>query len=162
LFECLDQQVVNIGTLVEGDLLAFEIGNALERAVFGNQNRLALWRRRLMCDIDERRARGLGKYRRRLADRTKINGADIEPLEKLGTGGKLRPLDFVTKWLQRLFDETFSLQQNERSVFLEADPDHAGFGAGLQRDLVRNGREGGGRQAELYDPAPRDLQGLFV
>ena len=41
-------------------------------------------------------------------------------------------VDLVTQRLQCLFGEAFSFQQNKRSVFLEPDPDHAGFGAGLR------------------------------
>src|SRR5207248_4841751 len=104
-FERLNQQVVDVGALVECDLLAFEIGNALKRAVLRNQDGLALGRWRLMCNIDKRRTRGLGKNRRRLPGRAEIDGADIEALEKLGTGGKLSPLDLVTQRLQCLFGE---------------------------------------------------------
>src|SRR5450432_3656981 len=67
LFQRLHQQVVNVGPLVQRDLLAPEIGDRIKLAVFGNKDGLAFRRGRLIGDILDRCARGLREDRRRLA-----------------------------------------------------------------------------------------------
>ena len=122
-FERLDQQVVDVRALVEGDVLALEVGDRLERAVGGDEDRLGPRRRRLVPDIDQRRAGRLGEDRRRLAGGAEVDGADIQPLEELRAGRELRPLDRVALGLQLLLEQPAGLEQDERAVFLEAEAD---------------------------------------
>ena len=42
--QCLDQQVLDVRALVEGDLAALQPGNVGDRRVLGNEDRLALRR----------------------------------------------------------------------------------------------------------------------
>ena len=91
----LHQQIVNVGALVQRDLLALEVGDRLDLAVLRHQDRLALRRRRLIGDILDRRARGLREDRRRFAGVAEIDRADIERFEQRRAGRKLRPHHLV-------------------------------------------------------------------
>ena len=102
LLQRLHQQVMDVRALVERDLLALEIGDGLDRAVLGHEDRLARGRGRLMRDIDERRAGGLREDRRRFAGIAEIDGADIDRFEQLRPGGELRPGHLEAERLQLL------------------------------------------------------------
>ena len=93
----LHQQIVNVGALVQRDLLAFQIGDRIQLAVLRHQDRLALRRRRLIGDILDRRAGGLREDRRRFAGVAEIDRADIERFEQRRAGRKFRPHHLVAE-----------------------------------------------------------------
>ena len=121
LLQGLDQEIVDVGALVERDLLAFEIGDRFQQAVLRHENRLALRRRRLIGDIPDRCTRGLRKNRRRFAGVAEIDGADIERFEQRRPGRKLRPNNLVAGGLQLVLERALALEQHQLAVFLETD-----------------------------------------
>lgn len=127
LFERLDQKIMDIRALVQGDLLALEIADRLDRAVLRHQDRLTARRRRLMRHIDEGRAGGLREDRRRLAGRAEIDGAHIQPLEELRSRRELGPAYAVAQGFERLFERALAFEQDERPIFLDADADRLGI-----------------------------------
>jgi len=89
----LDQQIMDVRTLVQRHALALEFGEAVDRAVFGNEYGFAARRRRFVPDIEQRRSGGLREDRRRFAGDAKIQRADVERLEQLRPAGEFRPGD---------------------------------------------------------------------
>ncbi len=115
---------MNVRALVQRYLLALEVGDALDRAVGLHEDRLAFRCRRLMGDVDERRACSLCEDRRCFTGRAEVDGANVQPFEKLRSCRKLRPFDGETKRLQGFLQRALALEQDERAVFLKADPQH--------------------------------------
>ena len=89
----LDEQIVNVRAFVQRDFLALQVGDGLERAVLGDQDRFGFRRRRFVADIDERRSRGLREDRGRFTGSAEIDGPDIECLEELRPRRELGPLN---------------------------------------------------------------------
>ena len=135
-FQCLDQQVLDVRALVEGDLAALQPGNVGDRRVLGNEDRLALRRRRLVADIEQRRARGLGEDRRRLAGGAEVDGPDVERLEQLRPARELGPGHRPALRAPAAFQQAALLEEHQRAVLLDADAQLA------------LGRERGQRQAQ--------------
>ena len=112
---------MDIRALVEGDLLAAQIGDGFERTVLRDQDRLALRGRRIVGKIDQRRAGSLRKDRRRFAGDAEIDRADIERFEERRSRRKFGPGHGVTERLQLLLQRSASLQEDQLAVFLETD-----------------------------------------
>src|SRR5580658_4226410 len=112
---------MNIGALVEGNLLALQIGKRVDRRVLRYQDRFALWRRRLIGHVDKRYACGLGENRRRFAGMSEIDCAGVERFKERRSRLKLPPVHFKTKRCELAFKSATALEQNEIAVFLVAD-----------------------------------------
>jgi len=124
LLQRLDQEVVDVGALVERDLLAFEVRDRFQRAVLRHEDRLALRRRRLIGDILERRAGGLREDRRGLTGVAEIDGADIECLEQRRARREFGPHHLVAVGGELRLQGALALEQHQLAVFLVADADH--------------------------------------
>jgi hypothetical protein len=123
LFQRPHQQIVDVRALVQRDLLAAKISHRFQRTVLRHQDGLASRGRRIVGEIDQRRAGGLRKDRRRLARNAEIDGADIEGFEQRGPGWKFRPGHAVAERLELVLECTPALEQDELAVFLVADAD---------------------------------------
>ena len=110
--------------------MPFSSATDLDRAVLGHKDRLARRGRRLVADVDQRGARGLGEDRRGFAGGAEIDRADIERFEELRSGRELGPGHGIAERLQLGFEQTLLLEQHERAVFLIADADGLVFGVG--------------------------------
>ena len=141
----LDQEVMDVRALVQGDLLAAQIGDGLDRAVLGDEDRLAERCRRLVGDVEEIRVVGLPEDRRRLPGRAEIDGPGIQRLQQRRPRGELGPAHPVAERRQLLLQQALALQQDQRAVFLVADADDLVLGARQQRaeDQEREGGEEG-------------------
>ena len=128
-----DQQVMDVGALVQRDLLALQVGHADERRVLRHQDRLTPRCRRLVGDVEQRGAGGLGEDRRRLARGAEIDCADVERFEQLRSARKLGPDHLPALRTEPLLEQAALLEQDERAVFLDADPNHP---------VDREGRQG--------------------
>ena len=129
---------MDIRAFVQRDLLALEVGDGLQRAVLGDQDRLGFGRRWLVAHIDEGSAGGLCEDRRGLASRAEVDRADVECLEQLRPGRELRPLDRIALRLQLFLKESLCFQQNERAVLLEPDTDDLVVRMGCSGRTQRN------------------------
>jgi hypothetical protein len=84
---------MHVRALVEGDALAFQIGDALDRRILGHQDRLALGCRGLDPGIDELGAGRLGEDRRGFAGGAEIDAARGQGLEQLRAAREFGPFD---------------------------------------------------------------------
>ena len=139
------QQVMHVGALVQGDLLALQLAHRLQRRVLGHQNRLAGRRRRLMRHVQQVGTGGLGEDRRRFAGGAEVDRADVQPLEQLRAAGKFGPLHLDALLGQALLQRALGLEQHQGAVLLIADSQ--GLGLSLSDGAEGNGRGKQGDQA---------------
>ena len=138
---------MHVGALVERHLLALEAFDRGNGAVRLHEDRFALRCRRLMRHVDEGSPGRLRENRRCLTRRAEVDGAHIEPFEKLGACRKLRPLDRIAKRFQRFLERSPALEQDQRAVFLIPDAQHLrGICSARRNDCNRRSGGTGGKQ----------------
>ena len=117
--QLLDQQVVHVRALVQGDLPALQVGHAQRRILAPGWPR---WRApRLAAHVHQRRACRLGEDRRGLAHRAEVDRAHVQAFQQLRAGGELGPLHRHALLGQALVQRAQRLDDGERAVFLKAD-----------------------------------------
>ncbi|MCY1291449.1 hypothetical protein D9M70_406360 [compost metagenome] len=152
VLQCAHQQVVHVGALVQRDLPALELGDGFDRRILRHQDRLAGRRRRLVGDVEQVGAGGLGEHRRGLAGDAEVDAADIQPFEQLRAAGEFGPLHPDALVREALLQRAAGLEQHQGAVFLIADPQ--GFGLGLGDGAESDGRgEQGGQTPTQSDSA---------
>ena len=137
------QQVLDVRALVERDLAALQAGDVGHREVLRDQDRLARRCGRLVADIEQGRAGGLGEDRRRLAGGAEVDGADVQRLQQLRAARELGPGDRPAFRRQPLLQQAALLEQHQRAVLLEADPQHLVGGERRQRQAQARCRQTG-------------------
>jgi hypothetical protein len=138
---------VHVRALVERDLLPFQFRHAAQGRCLGHDDRLGVRRRRLVADVDQVRARGLGKDRRRFADRAEVDAAHVQAFEQRGAGRELGPFDRDVLFGQAFFQGAAALQEREGAVFLVADAHLARRARSLGlRQIGEGSGDGGGKQ----------------
>ena len=136
-FQRGDQQVVDVGPLVQPHALALQIGYAADRRLLRDHNRFRFWVSGGVGKVDQIGLRRLGKGRRRIAGRGQIDTTDVQPLQHLRPGGEFDPAYGNALFFQALIQRAAVLQQREDIRLLIADVD------GFRRFGQRGGREGG-------------------
>lgn len=145
-FQRGDQQVVDVGPLVQPHALALQIGYAADRRLLRDHNRFRFWVSGGVGKVDQIGLCRLGKGRRRIAGGGQIDTADVEPLQHLRTGGEFDPADGNALFFQALIQGAAIFQQREDVRLLIADVD----------GLRRFGQRGGGRAARTSSQAGRN------
>src|SRR4051794_28052623 len=110
-------------SLAEGDTLAFEVGDRLDRRVLGNDDRLIVAVRFDGGHVSYPRATGLRENRRGIADEAEVDSADIEGLEQRRTELEIHPLDLDAEWLEDVLDRVALPHRRKESALLRADAD---------------------------------------
>src|SRR3954470_17487999 len=111
------------GSLAEGDTLAFEIGDRLDRRVLRNDDRLVVAVRFDGGHVSYPRAAGLRENRRGIADEAEVDGADIDGFEQRRTELKIHPLDLDAERLEDVLDRVALPHSRKESALLRADAD---------------------------------------
>jgi hypothetical protein len=122
---------MDVGSLVQGDVLALEVRYALQGTVLRHQDGFTVRSGGLITHIDQWGACGLGKDWRSFTGIAEVDRTGVQRFQELRSGWKLRPLDRVAKRLQLRFQKAFVLQEDQRAVLLIADADDL---------LIRGGR----------------------
>jgi len=105
-----------------------------------------------MSDIDERSTSGLRKDGRRFARRAEIDGAVIESVQKLRSGGILDPLDVVAERATACVRVAPALEEDESAIFLNLRAPRASPLAPEDPGVCET--EDGGRQSGFDETAP--------
>jgi hypothetical protein len=79
---------MNIGTFVKGHLLAFQVCDLSDRRLLADQNAFGFRSWKFVRRVDEVRTGGQRENRRRFAELSKINRADIQAFQQLRSGCK--------------------------------------------------------------------------
>ena len=117
-----DHHVVRAGALGESDALALQVGNGANAGVGGNENALPVGDRRSR-DIDDVGVRGLGKDRRRIADRAEIDAAGAHGFQQRRPRRELDPLDADLPAGEPLLQHGLLPRDHQHAGLLVADPD---------------------------------------
>eukprot|EP01022_Parablepharisma_sp_SALTPOND_P036530 TRINITY_DN997_c0_g1_i1.p2 TRINITY_DN997_c0_g1~~TRINITY_DN997_c0_g1_i1.p2 ORF type:complete len:956 (+),score=359.07 TRINITY_DN997_c0_g1_i1:4487-7354(+) len=166
-----NQQVVHASGLGDRDLPALEIGDLAQRRIGAHDDGLRGRRGRLLGDIGQLRASGLGKDRYRVGDiGAEIDPAHVECFQQRQATGEFVPADLRTGWCEQLLQRAVGLedgQQGRRLLVADANVLVAGLcqymggcqggksqpGAGLQQPAAAriergsgHGKEGNGGQ----------------
>ncbi len=127
-------------SLAEGDALAFEIGQRVNRRILRHDNRLGVAVRFHRGDVAYLGAAGLREDRRGVADIAEIDAADIDGLQQRRTELEIDPLDLDAERLEGVFERLALAHRREEAALLRADADF--------RRLVLGARGQGGREQE--------------
>jgi hypothetical protein len=103
-------------------------------------------------------AGGLGEDRRGFADGAEIDAADVQAFEQHRARRKFRPFHFDTLGRQPFFQRAASLEQDQRAVFLVADPQHARCLRARRARRLRQRRQAGGKRAGAGDAGAENAQ----
>ncbi|CAM2160384.1 hypothetical protein PT2222_70367 [Paraburkholderia tropica] len=146
LLQQRDEEPVHVRSLVQGDFLALEFGNGLDRRLLADHQTFGVGRRHFVGGVDKVRAGGLRENRRRFAHVTEIDRADVQAFEQLRPRRELVPRQLDAERREALFERAVRLEQHQRARgLLIADAELIGlkFGPGGQRGACERGAQRG-------------------
>ncbi|GCC46355.1 hypothetical protein chiPu_0030387, partial [Chiloscyllium punctatum] len=121
LVERRNEQVVRTRALAERDALALEVGERFDRGVRRHDDRLGVAVRRHRRHVRDLGRAGLCEDRRRVADETEIDAADIDRLEQRRPELKVDPLHLDAERLERVLDGVTLADGRKQAALLRAD-----------------------------------------
>src|SRR5580698_781434 len=121
------------GSLAEGDALAFEIRQRLDRRVPRNNDRLRIAIRLDGGDVSNSGASRLRENRRSIADIAEVDATGVDCLKQRRSDLKIDPLDLDAKRLECIFDRMALPYRRKEAALLRADAYFGRLVLGLRR-----------------------------